>query len=116
MSADEAQTENDQLRAKIARVEAVIAEDARITLKTSLHSAIRAALAEPKEAPMPKPEPKPVVTLKGNTLSVGGRPVGVAQIWDGAYPRLLMKPLQLTAAELRAIADWLDQQSEKNDD
>ena len=51
------------------------------------------------------PEPKPVVTLDAlDRLSLDGRPVGLAI--KGA---VLTRRQRLTAAELRAIADWLDQ-------
>ena len=61
---------------------------------------------------MPKPELKPVVTLDaGECIAVAGRTVGElghtgpamldAAIWIG--------DVKLDPAELRAIADWLDQ-------
>ena len=63
------------------------------------------ALADPEEATMPKPEPKPVVTLSYSTaLKVDGRQIGHV-----LEPSRVYLTGSANVAELRAIADWLDQ-------
>ena len=90
-------TENNRLRAKLARIE----------------SSLYVALADPEEPPMPKPEPKPVVTLE----TLGDPPADYLRL-DGAVAGNIrlnyrFRPWRFkadfSAAELRAIADWLDQ-------
>ena len=52
-------------------------------------------------------EPKPVVTLKGTTIYVGVQPT--ARLVSEDPPLITVTEPWRNAAELRAIADWLDQ-------
>ena len=58
---------------------------------------------------MPKPEPKPVVTLdEGHYLHINGSVFGAVFYRDQPLVHLGLYQSR-SAAELRAIADWLDQ-------
>ena len=60
---------------------------------------------------------KPVVTLEenGRDVLIDGLHVGRLDPAEW-HPFIIMRPLSLGPTLLRAIANWLDQQSEKNDD